>query len=256
MKKQKGMSLIELMVGLTISLIVILAMFTLYRYAVRNIFGSSDNRGLVANARQDGELATALLTIQNRLQSAGFGFSATVANHFVLVSGASLSANNTVSSSSSPAAQSVSATSASGNAVFWESNPDLAGSTDSYRCTGILSDASTKAVYLLEKTGGCHPVSTTWSSVPWTKTTLIAANVLASQLTFSASASSSTCTPFGLDALKVVSSGASSSSSSSSTVVVTPTPVPNAGLHVLINYSNSTTNSSNSYSVCLQNYPS
>jgi len=241
MKKQSGMTLIEIMVGLVISMIIILAMFSLYKYAVRNIFGSADNRGFIANAKQDARLATSLITLQNVLQGAGFGLTANASNNFLIAHNVLIENDNTLSESS--AALTLSNTEQTGNAVFWETNVNLDAATTSYQCHGIVSDSNNKSVYLLNKNDGCNPINSNWKTISWDKSIIIESGVLNQPIEFQALRSTS-CRPFGVNQM-----------AASSETSPTPTPVPNAGLRVNIVYSNSTTLSNNStYSVCLSNY--
>ncbi len=71
-RRQRGQSLISMMIGLVISLITIAAMLTLYKTMV-----GVSNEASVA-ARRDGQMAAGLLAAQMELQSAGFGVDSTV----------------------------------------------------------------------------------------------------------------------------------------------------------------------------------
>jgi len=63
--RQLGVSLISLMVGLLLSMIGILAGLTLYKNIVQTTVQTR------SDAVQDGQIASALLTLQLELQSAG-----------------------------------------------------------------------------------------------------------------------------------------------------------------------------------------
>lgn len=78
-----GMSLISLMIGILISMIGILAGFTLYQNMVKVTLQTR------TDAAQDGQLASAMLSLQLELQSAGFGIDKTVnpGPHLTLVAG-------------------------------------------------------------------------------------------------------------------------------------------------------------------------
>ncbi|HBN53705.1 MAG TPA: hypothetical protein DD456_06615 [Stenotrophomonas sp.] len=69
--RQRGQSLISMMIGLVISLITIAAMLTLYKTMV-----GVSNEASVA-ARRDGQISAGLLAAQIELQSAGFGVAPT-----------------------------------------------------------------------------------------------------------------------------------------------------------------------------------
>lgn len=82
-RDQAGMSLISLMIGILISMIGILAGFLLYQNMVKVTLQTR------ADATQDGQLASAMLSLQLQLQSAGFGIdkAANPGPHLALVSG-------------------------------------------------------------------------------------------------------------------------------------------------------------------------
>lgn len=81
--RSSGMSLISLMIGILISMIGILAGFTLYQNMVKVTLQTR------AAAAQDGQLASAMLSLQLELQSAGFGIDKVVnpGPHLTLVAG-------------------------------------------------------------------------------------------------------------------------------------------------------------------------
>lgn len=82
-RTQRGMSLVSLMIGMLISMIGVLAGMVLYQNMVKVTLQTR------TDAAQDGQLASAMLTLQLELQSAGFGIDK-VANpgpHLVLVAG-------------------------------------------------------------------------------------------------------------------------------------------------------------------------
>ncbi|AYC31433.1 hypothetical protein D3880_03075 [Pseudomonas cavernae] len=67
MKRQGGVSLISLMVGMLLSSLCVLAMLALYKNLVQTAVVATQD------ANQDGQLTSGLLTAQLELQSAGFG---------------------------------------------------------------------------------------------------------------------------------------------------------------------------------------
>lgn len=72
-QRQRGMTLISLMVGMLLSMISILAGMMLYQSMARV---SVESR---ADAKQDGQLSSAMLALQLELQSAGYGIDPTAA---------------------------------------------------------------------------------------------------------------------------------------------------------------------------------
>ncbi len=83
--RQLGMSVISLMVGLLLAMISILAGMTLYK----NIVSTSIEAR--TDAVQDGQLASALLSVQLELQSAGFGLVPGASQHIALIGAAGAS---------------------------------------------------------------------------------------------------------------------------------------------------------------------
>lgn len=67
MRRQRGLTLISLLIGMLLSSLCILAMLGLYRNLVHTAVVATQD------ANQDGQIAAGLLTAQLKLQSAGFG---------------------------------------------------------------------------------------------------------------------------------------------------------------------------------------
>lgn len=158
---QRGFNLISLMVGVSISLISILAMLSLYK----NMIGVSVTS--IQDAKQDGQIAAALLTAQRELLNAGFREPDSVlsAARIVLIRGAALTSGILTG-----AQQTLSTTgSVSGNAMIWIYKPT---STSAETCVGLL--VQNGALSRLQATGSCTSI-TLWSTLSWTSTTLIEA---------------------------------------------------------------------------------
>ncbi len=84
--KQRGYSLISIMIGMIVSLLATISIMSLYRVVVHNLFDA--NSGIQQKAAQERQLATGFLTIQNLVQGAGFGVSSPATNRqFILVNG-------------------------------------------------------------------------------------------------------------------------------------------------------------------------
>lgn len=105
-RRQRGQSLISMLIGLAISLITIAAMLVLYKTLI-NVSGNASRAAL-----RDGQVAAALLGAQMDLQSAGFGVPSTDALSTRL------------------------AISASGKQVVWRDKAQLADTT--FQCSGLL----------------------------------------------------------------------------------------------------------------------
>lgn len=82
-RRSAGMSLVSLMIGILISMLAVLAGFMLYQNMVKVTLQSR------ADAAQDGQLSSAMLSLQLELQAAGFGIDQTTnpGPHLTLVNG-------------------------------------------------------------------------------------------------------------------------------------------------------------------------
>jgi hypothetical protein len=223
-----GVTLVGLMVGMVIALFAVIAALSLYRNAMRTVYAEG---GLVPGAALEGQLASGLLSAQIALQGAGFGIGGAAAgSQLLLLSGSTLAGQalgGTV----------VALTSArqNGNALVWTSNPALSANTATYVCQALLSDPTTRALYLLQASGNCHPLTKQWSQVTWTQTTLVAPAVLASAVSLSAR-SDSNCWPFG-----------------AVPKVMSTLDPPAASVEVQLGYGTGVSGVGNSYTLCLAN---
>lgn len=73
---QRGITLVSTMVGLTLGLLSVLAMITVYLTQVRQIEGTNTEPGVRMRSALDGQLSLGLLALQFDLQQAGFGIEA------------------------------------------------------------------------------------------------------------------------------------------------------------------------------------
>lgn len=227
-KAQRGVSLVSLMVGMVIAMFAVIAALSLYRNTVHSLFAEG---GLVPSVTQEGQLASGLLTAQIALQDAGFGVvSAASGTHLFLLSNGRLTGQTLGGT-----VVGLSGIRQSGNALVWISNPNQSGDTAAYVCQALLSDRATRAFYLLQSSGNCHPLATQWNQVAWIRTTLVEPAVMASAVRLSAR-SDSNCWPFGA-VPKTMSSLAP----------------PAASVEVQLGYSTGIGGGSNSYTVCLTN---
>lgn len=160
-RAQRGFNLISLMVGMTLSLVSVLAMLSLYR----NMVGISVQS--IQDARQDGQIAAALLTAQQELRNAGFWITDTPDTAIKLLYGAAL-ANGTLSRTGERAWPYT--TEVSGNALIWIYKT---GSTATATCAGLLVQAG--KLMRLQGASSCTALSQ-WNSTTWTTTTLIESN--------------------------------------------------------------------------------
>ena len=224
----RGVSLVGLMVGMVIALFAVVAALSLYRSAMRTVYSEG---GLVPGAALEGQLASGLLSAQIALQGAGFGIGgAASGSQLLLLSGGTL-AGQTLGGAVVP----LKSTSQGGNALVWTSNPAQSANTATYVCQALLSDTATRALYLLQASGNCHPLITQWNLVVWKPTTLVAPAVLASAVNLSAR-SDSNCWPFG-----------------AVPKTMTTLDPPAASVEVQLGYGTGVSGVGNSYTLCLAN---
>lgn len=214
--KQQGWSIISLMVGLVVSLLVVLCMLSLFRVISNNAFNPSS--GMQPTAAQDRQITTGLLAVQTLLQNAGYGYvpQAMHNTNVVLVSGATKAVNttptpalagNTLAATSTITLTGTAQNIGTGaitpplspvsgvNAIFWETAGSAVPATAATAtCYGLLSDTD-NALYLLQSSGSCSPVSSYWNSVTWSVTPLISSGLLQSGVQFAAQQTN--CWPFG-----------------------------------------------------------
>ncbi|MBM7062771.1 hypothetical protein JQX08_18820 [Pseudomonas sp. UL073] len=180
MKRQTGLTLISLMIGMLLSTMCILAMLALYRNLVQTAVVATQD------ANQDGQLAAGLLSAQLEVQSAGFGIDSSAASNLE---------KSTISLSGS-----------SHSALLWR-YLDASG----YQCRGLVdrgaSDANSgKAVRLLsllQADSGCS-ASANLAGLNWSvrqdlaKLLVPAAQQAAPQAVVTFSIAKVDCAPFGL----------------------------------------------------------
>lgn len=159
---QRGFNLVSLLVGVSLSMISILALLSLYK----NLIGVSVQS--IQDSRQDGQIAAAVLTAQRELLNAGFRIdpdTVPVTSRVLLLSGATL--NNGALSGT---AQTIGTASVVGNAMVWIYKTT---STANATCAGLL--VQNGALSRLQGPSGCTQVSQ-WNSTSWTVVPLIEAN--------------------------------------------------------------------------------
>jgi Tfp pilus assembly protein PilW len=159
---QRGFNLIGLMIGMTLSMVSILAMLSLYK----NLIGVSV--ASIKDAKQDGQIAAGLLTAQRELLNAGFRIdpdTTPVPSRLLVISGAALN-----SGALSGTLQTIGTAPVLGNAMVWIYK---ASATASATCAGLLVQSG--VLSRLQGPTGCTQVSQ-WNSTTWTRTTLIEAN--------------------------------------------------------------------------------
>lgn len=149
MKQQRGLTLISLMVGLTLSLLTIAAMMAMYRITI----GVATDAG--RTARFNGEISNALFVAKTKLQAAGFGIDdpAYQTDFFVLQDAV------LVSESLSGTAVAVNT---EGNAVVWAWVDD----EGVRRCELLLAPGSGAALDYYSPDEECDSAAD-WASIAW-----------------------------------------------------------------------------------------
>lgn len=170
--RQRGFTLISLMVGTVISMIGILALLLLYK----GLVGTSVTA--LSNAKQDGQIASAQLTVQKELLTAGFGVVGSSPTTITLLKNAKLN-GSTLSGDTMPLPPLPLSTltgDKEGNAIVWPYYETLGGTL---KCAGLLVQEDTSApgsptrLYRLQGTTNCA-VPLNYASPTWSKTILIA----------------------------------------------------------------------------------
>jgi len=188
--RQGGESLISLMVGLLLSMVVALAMLSMYKVSAR--YGGQAGQ----DAAADSQLTAALLRAGLAVQDAGYGIaSASLDTQLVVLSGAAL--NDTALSGSTLA------TVSSGNAVLWAMN-----TTGTAQCAGLLFNAANGGgggLFFLGPVACSTGSVSDWSGLSWTSTRWAdrpanqASNAY-DQTAIRFSVASTACKPFGVTA--------------------------------------------------------
>lgn len=157
--RQRGQSLISMLIGLAISLITIAAMLVLYKTLIN--VSTNASRAAV----RDGQVSAALLGAQMDLQSAGFGVAATDA----------LSTRLAISTD--------------GKQVVWRNKANITDAT--YQCSGLLLvDGS--GLYALPAKACTDASAVTWASTERQLVTGASAFFVPSVTTTSASGTTTT----------------------------------------------------------------
>lgn len=147
MHRQRGISLISLLIGLLVSSIVLVGMVMVFRNTIQQVVPSAES------ARSEGERVSALLAAHMMLQDAGFGTDGDQDEHFTFLSAASLS-GTTLSASGA------------GTAAVWRKTIDT-----SHTCEGLYADDS-GGLWRLGSTS-CGSTGIDLASISWNLTPLV-----------------------------------------------------------------------------------
>lgn len=175
-RRQQGITLISMMIGLAISLGVILTMLSLFQSLI--VISLKSNQ----DAAQDGEVSTGLTTLQSMVQSAGYGLEADVTPHIELAT------TNVAQESTS---------------LLWRYADGGA-----IRCEGVVElasvDARTKKDMRVLTLLTANPCSETakLGSLTWTASSTLSRFKNTSSQQTRLTLEQQDCTPFGVSALK------------------------------------------------------
>lgn len=173
-KSECGLSLISLMVGLTISMLVILATLSTYKATVGITVGAGQD------ARLNGQLTSGVLAAQINLQSAGFGIEAPAyGTNLVVLTGAAFGNGNTLGSGS---------TAAEGNAVVWDWDTDPPGGPR--KCGLLIHPLGGGLQYATA--ANCSQAGD-WNTITWSTPVVLVENAPDVSITTQSGA----CSPFG-----------------------------------------------------------
>lgn len=179
--RERGVTLIELMVGLTVSLIIVLAMLAVFKTTA---FASA-NAG--RSASTDKQRLSGLYAAQKLLVGAGYGIDTPAAGtDLVLLSGAALSNDNKELTGTSAALGG-----AGINAIVWGAKADLAN----YKCQGLYAPATGGLVRLTEV--ACTNAAA-YASLTWTPVQLVDDSRSEHKVQIAAAIATSGCQSFGI----------------------------------------------------------
>lgn len=179
-RKQHGAGLISLMVGIVISMLIMLAMMTLYRDTIHTAVSAGQD------ATSDGERASGLLAAQILLQAAGFGITAPALGADLIVLGGA-----TLDSSTRRLSGSVASAGVEGNAIVWSVGTTTG--TGIVQCSGLYAPAGGGLQRLLPTP--CTS-STQWAAATWSTSALVTDTRTVSVAAMPTDAAG--CQPFGL----------------------------------------------------------
>ena len=192
MRRQLGLSMISLMVGLMLGLLSTVAAMALFRTVVQNAVGAQDNLA------QDTVVSSAMLTAQLEVQKAGYGIedvtdncaatatsspSGTTNVDLRMFTGATLSGSRV-----SGTDVTIAAAQRNGNALLWrwrEAGAD--------RCAGLV--AADGGLQFLQR-ANCPGLASA-NTIDWTVTPLIPAGRLDGPAAVAFSARADMCWPYG-----------------------------------------------------------
>lgn len=142
MNRQKGISLISLMIGLLVSMIVLIGMMMVFRNTIQTVAPASEG------ARSDGERISGLLAAHMMLQDAGFGvMDASPGTHLRVLAGATRSGGSISGGSLASSGQ-------PGNAVIWIKQME-----DDELCEALFADGDGGLWRISSSNTSCSSIS-------------------------------------------------------------------------------------------------
>jgi len=183
--KRNGFTLIEILIGLVISLIVIATMLMIFKSQTKIAYGKN---GLVQTSKAYSQVTSALTIIGLKVQSAGFGITPALNTNIQLYTNAVM-VNGVISNASKLTIGPVSST---GNLVIWTEDDKFNGA-DNFQCKGFYSNQVTGGVLYINQSN-CQVINTGGA---WSVSQIVNDNVIGSALTFEMFTQAS-CSPFGL----------------------------------------------------------
>jgi Tfp pilus assembly protein PilW len=187
---QSGETLISLMVGMLLSMVVALALVSLFKVSGRTSAQSGQD------AAADAQTSLGLIRASTAVQSAGFGIAGAAVGKQLLVVRSATLVNGVL-------AGSLASSAASGAAVVWSYQP----SPGTVQCAGLYFDNSEGGgLYSLGPIACTADISATWNSLDWSSSTVLWVERPAQQASAAynqsvisfAYTSPTTCQPYGL----------------------------------------------------------
>ena len=188
--RQRGFSLVSILVGLLLGLFSVLAALSLYRIQAQQASVTQ----LAARTMESQTISLQMVELE--IHNAGFGIeNATAANHFAILSEAVVQSTETgVKPSGDVNVIPSTTTPADGNAVIWrwQANPANAATI---RCAALIADPETQELLYLESTACQLGTSLTQFNWPASARRVIVPSQSSLVVTFQARMAN--CSPYG-----------------------------------------------------------
>jgi hypothetical protein len=189
-RQQTGETLISLMVGMLLSMVVALALVSLFKSSSRTSAQSGQD------AAADAQTSLALIRSGTAVQSAGYGIAGAALGKQVLVVQSATLVDGVLGGSAASAG-------AKGAAVVWSYQP----SPGTVQCAGLyFKNSEGGGLYYLGPVSCTSDISTSWNKLNWSNSTVLWAERPANQASAAynqtaisfAYNSPTTCQPYGM----------------------------------------------------------